>query len=331
MAKKKNKQSAPFLQFLVGIVALVAILLGSFFYFNPGKVNFVGSAADREKGVNLRLVFVGDIMLSRNIGSLMVENNDWGYPFEHVKDFLKKADLTFANFENPVSTRGENVGSIYSFRVDPRVLQGMTDSGIDVVSIANNHIWDWGPEAFADTLTLLPASDITPVGGGNDYATVHTPVVKDVKGTKIAFLAYTRLVPGFLSRTDSVPAVAYPTIEQIALDVDVAKTMADLVVVSFHWGNEYETKHNAEQELWAHAAIDAGANLVVGHHPHVMQEVERYNDGYIAYSLGNFVFDQNFSEDTSKGLVLEVLVDDKKIQEVKQHIVTFNKTYQPSL
>ncbi len=272
-----EKSSRQFSQFIAGIVVVAVIVICSFFYFNSGKISFIETAPDLQKGASLRLVFVGDIMLSRSIETQMVRHNDWSYPFEHVGDFLKKADLTFGNFENPVSTRGNNVGSIYSFRVDPQALQGVTDSGFDVLSIANNHIWDWGPEAFADTISLLQANGVTPVGGGNDFGTVHTPVVKDVKGTKIAFLAYTRLVPGFLSRVDSVPAVAYPTVEQIAFDVGVAKTMADLVVVSFHWGDEYQTQHNAEQQEWAHAAIDAGADLVVGHHPHVVQEVERYN------------------------------------------------------
>ncbi len=100
-------------------------------------------------------------------------------------------------------------------------------------------------------------------------------------------------------------------------------------MISFHWGNEYEIHHNSFQENLAHVAIDAGANLVVGHHPHVIQEIEKYKDGYIAYSLGNFVFDQNFSEDTKSGLLLSVTLKNKKIEQVTSEKVNFNSSYQP--
>jgi poly-gamma-glutamate synthesis protein (capsule biosynthesis protein) len=118
--------------------------------------------------------------------------------------------------------------------------------------------------------------------------------------------------------------------EGVARDIRNAKALADIVVVSYHWGDEYETRHNADQEKRATAAIDAGADLIIGHHPHVVQEVVPYKHGYIAYSLGNFVFDQNFSPDTSWGLTLKVTVKDKKIVSVEEVPVTFNKTYQPA-
>lgn len=278
----------------------------------------------------LSLLFVGDIMLSRGIGTMMVKNKDWCYPFLNVKDLIGSADLTFANLEGPISSRGTKVGSIYSFRADPHTVDGLLCAGIDVVSIANNHIWDYSRDAFNDTLTILSKNNLTYTGGGVSYVDAHTPRVVDVKGTKVAFLAYTGLLPGFLGKKAAVPAVAFPLEEDIMRDIRNARAIADIVVVSFHWGDEYHTKHNTAQEKLGHFVIDAGADLVIGHHPHVAQEVEKYKQGYIAYSLGNFVFDQNFSADTHHGLVLKVLLHDKKILGVEEHTVIFNNSYQPS-
>lgn len=289
------------------------------------------SVIDLFRASEATMVFVGDIMLSRGIGKIMVEQNNWLYPFEHVRGYLQKADLVFGNLEGPISGRGRNQGSIYSFNADPYVVQGLVDANISVLSVANNHIFDYGHDAFLDTLAVLRLSKIDAVGGGVNFEDAHRPVVRDVKGTRVAFLGYTNLLPRLLGEKNSVPATSYLDEEIMKHDIETAKTLADIVVISFHWGDEYHTKHNDWQERIAHEAIDAGASLVVGHHPHVVQEVEEYHGGYIAYSLGNFVFDQNFSEDTGKGLILEVTVNDKKINGIKTTGVLFNSSFQPSI
>lgn len=276
------------------------------------------------------MVFVGDIMLSRGIGEIMAKQNNWLYPFKYVREYLQKADLVFGNLEGPISGRGQNQGSIYSFNADPYAAQSLTDSNFTVLSVANNHIFDYGRNAFLDTLAVLRLSEIDAVGGGINFEDAHRPVIRDVKGTKVAFLGYTNLLPRSRGAEDSVPAISYLDEKVMKRDIETAKTLADIVVVSLHWGDEYETKHNDFQERVAHSVIDAGASLIVGHHPHVVQEVEEYRGGYIAYSLGNFIFDQNFSEDTNKGLILEVTIHDKKISGIKTIGVSFNRTFQPS-
>jgi poly-gamma-glutamate synthesis protein (capsule biosynthesis protein) len=270
-------------------------------------------------------------MLSREIDKVMNKNNDWWYPFLKMADFLRGADITFGNLEGPISKNGTRVDNIYSFEADPRSVEGLSYSGFDVLSVANNHIWDYGAEAFADTLKILKDNGISYIGGGSSYEEAHQPIVKEVKGTKVAYLGYTNLLPPFLGLKNSKPAVAFPGKDQIIFDVQKAKTLADVVIVSFHWGDEYSTYHNSFQKNLAHITIDAGADLVVGHHPHVVQEVERYNGGYIAYSLGNFVFDQNFSEDTKSGLLLTVVIKNKKIDEIKEQKIGFTSSYQPFL
>lgn len=277
------------------------------------------------------MVFVGDIMLSRGIGTIMEKQELWNFPFEHVKEYLNKADLVFGNLEGPISGRGKHQGSIYSFNASPYAVAGLIDGNIGVLSLANNHIFDYGSQAFLDTLALLDSSGIQPVGAGVNYEEAHYPVIRKVKNTRVAFLAYTNLLPRSLGTKDSIPAISYLDEEIMKRDIEEAKKRADIVVVSFHWGDEYETKHNRMQERIAHAAIDVGATLIIGHHPHVVQEVEEYGGGYIAYSLGNFIFDQNFSPDTSKGLLLEVKIDNKKISGIRTLGVSFNALFQPSI
>lgn len=276
-----------------------------------------------------KLVFVGDIMLSRGIGNLMIHAGDWRYPFLNVAEYLKNADLTIGNLEGPISSRGTKIGSIYSFRADPRVIEGLLYSGFDVLSLANNHMWDYGPLAFDDTLKILADNGIDYVGAGLSYEEAHTPVIREAKGMKFAFLAYTNLLPSSLGLKNSNHAVAFPDETQMVADIQKATVIADIVIVQFHWGEEYEIAHNSYQENLGRMAIDAGADLVVGHHPHVAQGIEKYNNGYIAYSLGNFVFDQNFSKDTRSGLVLTVIAKNKKIESVVSGRVEFNESFQP--
>lgn len=275
------------------------------------------------------LIFVGDIMLSRNIGSLMLKKSDWKFPFLKIADFLKEADLLIGNLEGPISSGGVRSGSIYSFRADPRAVDGLLYAGFDVLSVANNHIWDYGRAACEDTLDILEDSGIGVIGGGRNYEEAHAPLIKEINEIKIAFLGYTNLLSRNLTTEGAKPAIAYLEKERMVLDIGKAKEAADFVAVFLHWGDEYQTRHNKQQEELAHAAVGAGAKLVVGHHPHVVQDTEEYNGGYIAYSLGNFVFDQNFSEGTRKGMVLKVVLRGKEISRVEPITIRFNLQFQP--
>ncbi len=331
------------------LLVLVAVAAGSFAYFDFAWAPSRGEAgrfqaseisipelpapvpepAPKQEKRTATLLFVGDIMLSRNIGRIMAERNDWRYPFLEVADTLASADLTFGNLEGPISSRGVKQGSIYSFRADPRSAEGLAYAGFDVVSLANNHMLDYGKEAFLDTLDALTDAGISYAGGGADFKAAHGPAVWEANGMKVAFLAYTNLVPVSFTKETAQPAIAFADVAQMTADIASAKAQADAVVASFHWGEEYQTAHNAYQERIAKAAIDAGALLVIGHHPHVAQEVERYNGGVIAYSLGNFVFDQNFSKDTRTGLALRVTLADGAVESIEEMTVKFTSDFQP--
>jgi poly-gamma-glutamate synthesis protein (capsule biosynthesis protein) len=277
------------------------------------------------------LIFVGDLMLSRGVELVMKKTDDWAYPFRLIAHTLREADLTFGNLENPISSRGVNLGSVYSFRADPRSVTGLKLAGFDVLSIANNHLWDYGGEAFLDTMAILRSAGIDFVGGGLNYDEAHQPVIKTVYGTKIAYLGYTNLLPAVYGSKTASPASALLDLNKVIEDIKKAKTEADIVIVSVHWGEEYQSSANDYQKQVGRALVTAGASLVVGHHPHVIQEVEHYQGGWIAYSLGNFVFDQNFSKETQEGLLLKVKVEEGKVTKVEPLKIRINYSFQPFL
>jgi len=281
-----------------------------------GYINALFSESSSQS--NSILMFVGDIMLSRSIEAKMKQEDNWQWPFLKIVDYLKEADLLFGNLEGPISNKGTKFNSTYSFRADPMTVEGLGYAGFDVLSVANNHIGDWGREAMEDTFRILKENGIEYIGGGYNRREAHSPVIKELdSGTKIAFLAYTNLSSRYWEAEENQSGIAWLDGEQMKEDIIRAKEQSDIVVVSMHFGEEYISHSNSVQQSLAKTAIDAGADLVVGHHPHVAQEIERYKKGYIAYSLGNFVFDQFFSEEVKKGLILRVVVKNKQIKEVK--------------
>ena len=250
------------------------------------------------------LLFTGDVMLSRAVGSRMEAQKDWSLPFHLIADTLRSADLRYCNLECPVSDRGRNLHHLYSFRADPRVIEGLKAAGFNVVSQANNHTYDWGPEALLDSLERLRAAGIQPVGAGQNILAAHYPLLVNVGGLRIAFLAYVDIDPKEAAAGVDRPGVAWLDPAQALADIRFARPLADLVIVCPHWGVEYALKPTRDQVELAHQMIDAGADMIVGSHPHVVQPVEKYHDHWIAYSLGNFIFDQQ-NPNTHRGLMLQ--------------------------
>ncbi|HZX50032.1 MAG TPA: CapA family protein [Candidatus Paceibacterota bacterium] len=264
----------------------------------------------------LTLLFVGDIMLDRGVEYELKKNGaDWTWPFHHIADFLAKADLVFGNLESQISDKGVNVGSIYSFRADPQSMQALTYAGFDVLSVANNHSFDYTKQAFEDSKARLQQAGIMPLA--------DELVIKELEHATIGFLAYSNF-PG--------PAlVDWNNLNQVIRNIRQSAEKVDILVVSLHAGEEYQPQPNQFQKAFARAAIDAGADIIAGHHPHVLQPLEQYKEGWIAYSLGNFVFDQKFSEETMRGAILKVVIADKKIKEASLLPTKLNDSYQIEL
>ena len=280
---------------------------------------------------SVTLLFVGDIMLDRGIDTQMRRRNDWAFPFRRMQSILAEADLTIGNLEGPISDRGSNVGSMYSFRADPRALEGIVAAGFDILSIANNHIWDYGPNAAADTIDRLTNAGITAIGGGVNARAAHEPHIRTINGMRIAFLAYTDLIPQSRDSTDASPAIAYLNLATMRADIAAAVSKADVIVIVLHWGNEYEPHPTVQQREIARELIATGATLVIGHHPHVIQDIEEIGEGLVAYSLGNFIFDQNFSSETAEALVLSVKLNKNGIADWQELPIRFTAAFEPYL
>jgi len=263
------------------------------------------------------LILTGDIMLSRAVGGKMSQANDFSFPFLKVAEELKKADLVFGNLEGPISSGGKNQGSQYSFRADPLVAGGLVYAGYNVLSVANNHMLDYGLVALKDTLNILKENNIMPVGAGENSAVANELYVKEINNNKIGFLAYTNLYPKSFEAGKSSAGISSFNLTKVSEKIRQAKasSTADIILVSMHWGEEYAVVPNSAQEKLARQLVDAGADVVVGHHPHVVQNMEEYKNGLIFYSLGNFIFDQSFSAETMSGYLVKIKAVSGKIKE----------------
>ncbi len=262
------------------------------------------------------LVAVGDIMLDRGVGK-KIKKSGTGFPFEHVVRLLQEAGLAFGNLESPISSLGTlTKGKEVTFRADLGTVGGMRDAGVDVVSLANNHAMDYGPAALMETMDVLAHSGVVYIGAGANSAAARRPADLTIRGVKISLLAYTYKFHMVVEAQERQPGVAIANGEQIKADVQKAKEWADVVIVSFHWGWEYSDHPDKETRELAHLTVEAGADLVIGHHPHVIQGVEIYKGNLICYSLGNFVFDQSGTR-VRRGLILRCDIGKSGVQKAE--------------
>jgi poly-gamma-glutamate synthesis protein (capsule biosynthesis protein) len=251
-----------------------------------------------------RLIFGGDVMLSRYVGELARISNDPSLPFRDLAPLFSGADIAFVNLEAPFSDRGRPMTRGMVFKSEPSMIEGLMHAGIDVVSTANNHARDCGSYGVEFTLNWLGQHGIAAVGTGRGPDEVRAGQVLERNGTKFGFLAYTYDQSNGNHR-DSDDRIAMLDIGCMQADVRSLLGRAAVAIVSMHAGVEYQPLPHPSQIRFARAAIDAGAKLVIGHHPHVVQTVEQYRGGVICYSLGNLVFDQFQRRETQKGLVFE--------------------------
>lgn len=239
----------------------------------------------------LRLAAVGDVTFGDGVLTA-IRANGARYPWRSVAPVLRGADLAVANLEGAVSSRGAPwPGKLYTFRGPPYALRAAASfAGVDVVSLANNHSLDYGRTAFRDTIRHARRFGIAPMGGGADLRLARRPAILVRGNLRVAFLGFSDVRPlGFdagASRPGATPA--FP--EYIRPDVRAARRRADVVIVYFHWGVERATTPNLRQRSFAQIALDAGAHVVLGSHPHVLQPIERKRKRLVAWSLGNFVF-----------------------------------------
>ena len=237
------------------------------------------------------MVAVGDVMLDRGVWRAM-QRSGHDSIFARVRADVRAADITFANLECPLSTVGPHSPSEYCiFRADPGAVDVLLDGGIDVVALANNHTLNSGAEAMLQTIEHLDEAGVAYCGAARERARSWEPCLFDMDGLMLGFVACTDLSfeHGSWCKVDA-------EMTEFAGHLRAAKEQCDLLAVSVHWGNEYQKVPTQRHRDVAHAAIDAGADLIIGHHPHTLQGVGAYRAAPILYSCGNFVFDQREGE-----------------------------------
>jgi poly-gamma-glutamate synthesis protein (capsule biosynthesis protein) len=283
----------------------------------------------RKPDAKPRLVLAGDVA---------VETAEPDVQMGKIAPYLRASSIAFCNCEWPLTDRGTpfpgKAGRVV--RSAPGLVRTYTISGFDVVSLANNHVMNFGPEGMVQTIEILDKAGIAHCGGGADLESAHRPAIVERNGKRYAFLSYTSVfTPGFEAGIDrpgmavvkidanyripkrlhEVPGMPFDTdtrpnqqhADRVADDIRRAKSQSDAVIVSWHWGVSMLYQHLIPyQKTLGRLAVDAGANLVVGHHPHTIQGIELYKGKPIAYSLGHCGFDMESSSSTEDSILLEV-------------------------
>ncbi|MEK6742730.1 MAG: CapA family protein [Nitrospirota bacterium] len=281
----------------------------------------------------ITIAAVGDIMLGHRAEPYLAREGP-GYPFAGVLPVLQQAHLVIGNLESPISSRGTAVeNKKFTLRAAPAAVEALKAAGVRVVSLANNHTMDFGPLALQDTLKALGENNILYAGAGMDLDDARAPAFLKVGDLTLAFLSYSLTFPIEFYAAAGRPGTAPGYREFVKRDIEKVRPRADLVVVSFHWGAELMTTAKDYQRELGRRSIDWGADLVLGHHPHILQELELYRGRLIAYSLGNFVFGSE-SDKTNSSMILLCTFKGKalvRIEAVPLDVNNYRVAYQPKV
>jgi gamma-polyglutamate biosynthesis protein CapA len=248
------------------------------------------------------------------------------FPFAHVSGVLSSADLRFGNLECTLSERGLRPHDYHSVQMRGHAgyVAGLVDSGFDVLNVANNHSMQHGPGPFEDTVNMLRNAGISVCGVRHGGASA--PVAVTVHDLRVAFLGYSLRPRQYFTEE---PLYAEGRVEGIVADVGAVRANCDVLVVSLHWGDEFIDRPSPADVQLAHAVVDAGADLIIGHHPHVLRGVERYGRGWIVYSLGNFVCDMLWDEELRETAICECRLTAAGVADLRLVPVRINDDCQP--
>jgi poly-gamma-glutamate synthesis protein (capsule biosynthesis protein) len=264
------------------------------------------------------VALTGDILLDRGVRKYL-DSEGVDYPYEKVRNILGGFDIVFGNLECPITEGGVPALKSWNllFKADIENSYALRRAGYDVLNLANNHVMDYGPEGLLSTLDALEKSGIKAVGAGEDSEKARLPVYVEVKDIVVGFLGYSAFPhEGYFFFADR-PDVAYADINRIGDEIRNARDNCDFLIVSFHWGREFDFYPYDHQRELAYLAADSGADVVVGHHPHVLQGIEEYNGSRIFYSLGNFVFDWQVPTGTDETVIVGLTLSGGSIREVE--------------
>lgn len=275
---------------------------------------------------------VGDIMLDGTARPVLRERG-YHYPFERVRTFFSGSAIVFGNLEGPLTDQGiPEPDKKYVFRSPPtQVSEALKHAGFTVVSLANNHMLDYGEDGLSQTISALNRVDIKHAGAGSNLRNARQPAFLQAKNQRVAILAYSMTFPENFYAGTNKAGTAFGHAAQVSADVLAARQQADIVLVSFHWGQEGKTELRDYQTRLGHIAIDAGADVVIGHHPHILQGIEQYKDGVILYSLGNFTFG-SYSMNSARSAIAQLHFSDSRLQKIQMipiNVNNFEVQFQP--
>ncbi len=291
------------------------------------------AASDTAPQEEITIAAVGDLMLGGRTEPFLKEYGP-AYPFAEVMPTLSKADVVVGNLESAISLRGKAVeNKKFTLRAGPIAADAVREAGIRVVTLANNHSMDFGPLALQDTLGALDDDGILSTGAGMNLDDARAPALLKIKGKTLAFLSYSLTFPLDFFASENRPGTAPGYADFVKTDIENVRPLADIIIVSFHWGAELMTTAKDYQIELGHQAIDWGADLVLGHHPHVLQELEIYKGRLIAYSLGNFVFGSESNRTNTSMILLLTFLDKKlaRVEAVPLDVNNYRVKYRPRI
>ncbi|MGM0568879.1 MAG: CapA family protein [Elusimicrobiota bacterium] len=298
-----------------GIGRIYVRFLTAFFF-----IVFAGSFCRADEKVSI--LFTGDVYLGGHSEKLLIK--DPHYPYLEVRGILEKADVIIGNLESPLTSSEEVfMEKTFKLKASTGVIHSLKAGGFSAVSLANNHIMDFGWQGLKDTIETLEKHGIKYAGAGANLSEARTPAVIETSSISIAFLAYNNTFPLEFNAKEDSPGAARGRTEYFRKDISEASKENDLVIVSFHWSGEYVEKPRQYQEDFGRIAIDSGADIVFGHHPHTMQGIEFYSDSLIAYSLGNYVFG-SYSDRARASIMLRVEATSSGIENVFVYPINVN-------
>lgn len=283
-------------------------------------LNSVGFAEKMKPKGSIDINLVGDILLDGTIKKY-IEKEGTEYPWKEAKTYLKKEDLNVGNLECSVTNKGTKwKDKQFNFRMDPKDLQGIKDANIELVTLANNHVMDYGYDGLLDTFKYLDSYGIKYTGAGRTKKEAMNGVVIEKNGVKVGIVAFSRVIPDVkwyaTDRRAGIISAYEPYVNEMYRKIKDMKEKADIVILSIHWGIERNDIPRKNEISIARKAIDSGADIIMGHHPHVLQGIEIYKGKPIFYSLGNFVFNSQDKLST-KTMIGQVKIVDKKVSEAE--------------
>lgn len=279
----------------------------------------------------LTISMVGDMMFGRYVDKVIVPDRDYESLFRYVRPYLKHSDYATGNFDHPVTEQKgyPKADKLMHVSTGPEVVNSLKKAGFTTVNLANNHMKDFGRQGLLDTLKAFDEAKIDTVGAGYDLRDATQISYETIKGIKIATLGFSDLLPKDFRASSKRSGIVPADPDIFFRNVAKAKKNADLVIVHMHWGEEYDSGFHPRQHDLGHALIDAGADIVIGHHPHVLEPIEVYKQGVIFYSLGNFISDQGWSRTRESILAQYKIQNNGKVELAIHPLVIRDGTPRP--